>query len=216
MHGKQWDYNDARLFVFFLMLRRPPRSTLFPYTTLFRSHRRAQVFGNRRDLDRAVADLKRARLVAGDDFFSQGIFEHCDIAAAHFLIDRRAGDRQVLARASHGDVEHAFLLLALAQPRLLRDEDAREAPRGACADAGEAGGPVLQAAQLPVVVPVRHRVAAGEDHDGKFEPFGFVDTEHADRVEVLLRESALGLFLDAEDAGAETRDDFLEGAERLA
>src|SRR5438874_9153536 len=25
---------------FFLMIRRPPRSTLFPYTTLFRSHRR--------------------------------------------------------------------------------------------------------------------------------------------------------------------------------
>src|SRR5260370_40972320 len=29
---------DARfLFFFFLMIRRPPRSTLFPYTTLFRS-----------------------------------------------------------------------------------------------------------------------------------------------------------------------------------
>src|SRR6202521_6334879 len=27
----------ARLFFFFLMIRRPPRSTLFPYTTLFRS-----------------------------------------------------------------------------------------------------------------------------------------------------------------------------------
>src|SRR3712207_8114922 len=26
--------------VFFLMIRRPPRSTLFPYTTLFRSQRR--------------------------------------------------------------------------------------------------------------------------------------------------------------------------------
>src|SRR6266516_5533517 len=25
--------------IFFLMIRRPPRSTLFPYTTLFRSHR---------------------------------------------------------------------------------------------------------------------------------------------------------------------------------
>src|SRR5262245_64604646 len=25
------------MFIFFLMLRRPPRSTLFPYTTLFRS-----------------------------------------------------------------------------------------------------------------------------------------------------------------------------------
>src|SRR5580765_8843854 len=27
------------LFFFFLMIRRPPRSTLFPYTTLFRSDR---------------------------------------------------------------------------------------------------------------------------------------------------------------------------------
>src|SRR5260221_4032849 len=27
-----------RSFFFFLMIRRPPRSTLFPYTTLFRSH----------------------------------------------------------------------------------------------------------------------------------------------------------------------------------
>src|SRR6267142_5275632 len=29
------------LFFFFLMIRRPPRSTLFPYTTLFRSTPRA-------------------------------------------------------------------------------------------------------------------------------------------------------------------------------
>src|SRR5438067_5938001 len=28
---------DCILFFFFLMIRRPPRSTLFPYTTLFRS-----------------------------------------------------------------------------------------------------------------------------------------------------------------------------------
>src|SRR5438132_9158559 len=30
------------LFFFFLMLRRPPRSTLFPYTTLFRSVRHSR------------------------------------------------------------------------------------------------------------------------------------------------------------------------------
>src|SRR2546425_11236194 len=30
------------LFFFFLMIRRPPRSTLFPYTTLFRSRDEAQ------------------------------------------------------------------------------------------------------------------------------------------------------------------------------
>src|SRR2546427_3924738 len=34
-----------RLF-FFLMIRRPPRSTLFPYTTLFRSHRRERDQGD--------------------------------------------------------------------------------------------------------------------------------------------------------------------------
>src|SRR6266540_4915367 len=38
------------LYFFFLMIRRPPRSTLFPYTTLFRSHpsdRRCRRRGNR-------------------------------------------------------------------------------------------------------------------------------------------------------------------------
>src|SRR3989454_12301252 len=38
------DYAMTRLtlFFFFLMIRRPPRSTLFPYTTLFRSVRAVQ------------------------------------------------------------------------------------------------------------------------------------------------------------------------------
>src|SRR3712207_9362936 len=31
------------VYIFFLMIRRPPRSTLFPYTTLFRSCRAATV-----------------------------------------------------------------------------------------------------------------------------------------------------------------------------
>src|SRR5205807_8264055 len=30
-------YSRIMFFIFFLMIRRPPRSTLFPYTTLFRS-----------------------------------------------------------------------------------------------------------------------------------------------------------------------------------
>src|SRR2546426_5934194 len=48
------------------MIRRPPRSTLFPYTTLFRSHRAAQpgVEGDRRlhggeDPDGAGRDAKK-------------------------------------------------------------------------------------------------------------------------------------------------------------
>src|SRR5438477_6121281 len=56
------------LFFFFLMIRRPPRSTLFPYTTLFRSqaeflfdHRRAfaaQHVGAHRGLNFAVAQTR--------------------------------------------------------------------------------------------------------------------------------------------------------------
>src|SRR3712207_7105170 len=49
--------------VFFLMIRRPPRSTLFPYTTLFRSpggpRRRGPLGGVR--AGRADAGLGRAR-----------------------------------------------------------------------------------------------------------------------------------------------------------
>src|SRR3989449_6997485 len=36
------------IFFFFLMIRRPPRSTLFPYTTLFRSHQGGGSRGNAR------------------------------------------------------------------------------------------------------------------------------------------------------------------------
>src|SRR2546430_12445958 len=36
------------LFFFFLMIRRPPRSTLFPYTTLFRSPEQMPVVGEER------------------------------------------------------------------------------------------------------------------------------------------------------------------------
>src|SRR3712207_8020487 len=36
------------------MIRRPPRSTLFPYTTLFRSHQRCDVLGVRLPVDREL------------------------------------------------------------------------------------------------------------------------------------------------------------------
>src|SRR2546426_11925176 len=37
-HARSPLYFYSALFFFFLMIRRPPRSTLFPYTTLFRSN----------------------------------------------------------------------------------------------------------------------------------------------------------------------------------
>src|SRR2546422_11778095 len=46
------------LFFFFLMIRRPPRSTLFPYTTLFRSPE--FTFGN---VGRTLADVRAPGIV---------------------------------------------------------------------------------------------------------------------------------------------------------
>src|SRR5690349_25007608 len=42
------------------MIRRPPRSTLFPYTTLFRSHRSHGSTGNRQDPGRTFPGKKMA------------------------------------------------------------------------------------------------------------------------------------------------------------
>src|SRR3989442_9013690 len=51
------------LFFFFLMIRRPPRSTLFPYTTLFRSPGRGVVEDDLGDrLGRRIAVHQEERL----------------------------------------------------------------------------------------------------------------------------------------------------------
>src|SRR2546430_6404899 len=50
------------------MIRRPPRSTLFPYTTLFRSHVRSEEHvGNNRALDQFGMLLLDARVHVGSD-----------------------------------------------------------------------------------------------------------------------------------------------------
>src|ERR1041384_7207822 len=71
------------MFLFFLMIRRPPRSTLFPYTTLFRSGRsccqqvhcmiplvdlRAQYLDIKSDIDAAIARVfETGQFVLGDE-----------------------------------------------------------------------------------------------------------------------------------------------------
>src|SRR3712207_8905730 len=49
------------MFFFFLMIRRPPRSTLFPYTTLFRSHPAVHTVGRPGRAVGRPAALPRAR-----------------------------------------------------------------------------------------------------------------------------------------------------------
>src|SRR3712207_7723013 len=63
--------------LFFLMIRRPPRSTLFPYTTLFRS----AILGS---LD---ADKARAAGVEGIDPYRFGVDELVAAGANHLAIE---------------------------------------------------------------------------------------------------------------------------------
>src|SRR6202166_5226346 len=65
---------------FFLMIRRPPRSTLFPYTTLFRSQRRSIVAawpihrGSFRGSTSSSQDRKSTRLNSSHHFISYAVF----------------------------------------------------------------------------------------------------------------------------------------------
>src|SRR5688572_32434802 len=68
----------SSLFFFFLMIRRPPRSTLFPYTTLFRSrgprgHPAARLGARPRPL-RPPRDRKSTRLNSSHSQISYAVF----------------------------------------------------------------------------------------------------------------------------------------------
>src|SRR5258708_27066104 len=63
------------------MIRRPPRSTLFPYTTLFRSHEYAQLrrIGQRQPVPRGrrrnrLPDRKSTRLNSSHQIISYAVF----------------------------------------------------------------------------------------------------------------------------------------------
>src|SRR5258707_4356563 len=70
------------LFFFFLMIRRPPRSTLFPYTTLFRSFTIASLCGCaasqpsplRKSFSTSSLDRKSTRLNSSHANISYAVF----------------------------------------------------------------------------------------------------------------------------------------------
>src|SRR2546430_12016070 len=85
-------------FFFFLMIRRPPRSTLFPYTTLFRSHSA----GGADRPDRALADAGGGSLPTFRDTAAGGM-----AGAA-----RAGGDRKsTRLNSSHSQNSYAVFCL---------------------------------------------------------------------------------------------------------
>src|SRR3712207_8280615 len=90
------------------MIRRPPRSTLFPYTTLFRS------FSTKVCLDhgRIVLDLRRRAL---GDLLAE--VQHRDAPAhvhyhRHIVLDEHDGDRKsTRLNSSHANISYAVFCL---------------------------------------------------------------------------------------------------------
>src|SRR2546426_11663317 len=71
MDRLQTQYHSHQTIFFFLMIRRPPRSTLFPYTTLFRSHPQRDRDGR---LTHSAADRRgQVVLVAGSGETTAGV-----------------------------------------------------------------------------------------------------------------------------------------------
>src|SRR5258707_10219582 len=79
---------------FFLMIRRPPRSTLFPYTTLFRSRRLRPVFerpeiGVDRPGDRAAAAVPEHHDHLEDRKSTRLNSSHANISYAVFCLKKK-------------------------------------------------------------------------------------------------------------------------------
>src|SRR3712207_9397128 len=82
---------------FFLMIRRPPRSTLFPYTTLFRSQR--------------AAGVTNGVVPAGRDVVA-AMHKPDRVAGGHITLDDRRRDRKsTRLNSSHANISYAVFCL---------------------------------------------------------------------------------------------------------
>src|SRR3712207_8486366 len=84
------------------MIRRPPRSTLFPYTTLFRS----------RELNRDAADaLRPLDPSAVTDVTGFGLLGH-----AHEMAERSGDRKSTRLNSSHANISYAVFCLKKTPP----------------------------------------------------------------------------------------------------
>src|SRR5690349_24389761 len=93
-------YVYRSLFFFFFMIRRPPRSTLFPYTTLFRSVRSfTDLTAMLRITDALVCLLPLTRETAGI------------LNARTFALMRREDRKSTRLNSSHVEISYAVFCL---------------------------------------------------------------------------------------------------------
>src|SRR5690349_24177721 len=96
------------------MLRRPPRSTLFPYTTLFRSEFEIQFVD-----DREIADLQRTqhgRKSSGFVVQARRTASPLQLVAQQFEVDRKS----TRLNSSHVEISYAVFCLKKKKKKMKR------------------------------------------------------------------------------------------------
>src|SRR3712207_8737874 len=95
----------ACIFFFFLMIRRPPRSTLFPYTTLFRSRKPKFLYLDSRRRCIVAVDLRPTRCyLMVTDFLGEPL-----VGITSFPTDREIGSTRL--NSSHANISYAVFCL---------------------------------------------------------------------------------------------------------
>src|SRR2546429_7284408 len=105
---------SSSLFFFFLMIRRPPRSTLFPYTTLFRSLAGDQPRGEVPDPEESRAHEGELSQAAGPDS-RRGAGGGEGVAAMGIGRDRKS----TRLNSSHGYISYAVFCLEKKKRKLI-------------------------------------------------------------------------------------------------
>src|SRR3712207_9465609 len=90
---------------FFLMIRRPPRSTLFPYTTLFRSPHHVRRFGS------DVPLVRRLRSRVGPVRREQGVLAHQPQHPLARDADAVQDRKSTRLNSSHANISYAVFCL---------------------------------------------------------------------------------------------------------
>src|SRR5260221_10153978 len=86
---------------FFLMIRRPPRSTLFPYTTLFRSAQLAATGDNLSSGLSVAVELAKQDLVRSEEHTSE-LQSHSDLVCRLLLEKKKTTPRPPRLPSSPG------------------------------------------------------------------------------------------------------------------
>src|SRR3712207_9588388 len=96
------DCGTSRYTFFFLMIRRPPRSTLFPYTTLFRSLQRG-------DITRLAV---QPHVLDGDRDLVRDGRHQLDLVRLVAVLAKRGEDRKsTRLNSSHANISYAVFCL---------------------------------------------------------------------------------------------------------